>query len=211
MVGMIGSRRLGPRNLTLAAMFRGIDRMYRGHPMPHELESLKLAEKANLNGRKLFYVIMLTSVIAGPVAFWAWLKICYQYGGRTGSGYGREAFRIAQGWMTNPQESDPQAVFLAVGGFVLTCVLMLAHRRFLWWPLHPVGFPLAVSWNMEWFWFPIFLSWGAKTIILKYGGIKGYNRSSYFFLGLILGEFTVGCVLNIMGLFMHRWIYVFWH
>ena len=211
MVGFIGSRRLGPHNLLPIAMFRGIDRMYRGHPMPHELEGMKLCERSNINSKKLFIPIMLAALVAGPVAFWAWLDICYRSGGYTGSAYGSEAFHIAQGWLNDPQYSDPQAIFLAIGGFAFTAFLTLAYRRFFWWPFHPMGYPLAVSWNMEWFWFPILISWLAKTIILKYGGVKVYNRAAYFFFGLILGEFSIGCILNIIGLFTHEWIYVFWH
>lgn len=210
-VGFVGTSRLGPQNITVTAIFRGIDRMYRGHPMPHELEAMKLCERTQIPYRKLFPVIMITAVIAGPVAFWAWLDLTYRYGNYTGAAYGGETFFIAQRWLNETQGSDSQAIFLAIGGFIFTCLLTFAYRSFLWWPLHPMGYPLAVSWNMEWFWFPILISWSAKSIILKYGGVKIHSKTSYFFFGLVLGEFTVGCILNIMGLFMHQWIYVFWH
>ncbi|MDA1190636.1 MAG: hypothetical protein O3A46_03010 [Candidatus Poribacteria bacterium] len=211
LVGMIGPQHLSPQNLTVATLFRGIDRMYRGHPMPHELEALKLSERAHIDGRTMFRAVMIAAVVAGPVAFWAWLKITFDYGGDWATAYGNEAFSIGSGWLLHRPEADMKAVSFAVGGFMLTSVLMGFYRRFLWFPLHPIGFPLAVSWNMEWFWFPIFLSWLAKTSILRFGGVKAYRTFRYFFFGLILGEFTIGFGLNMIGLLMHKWVYVFWH
>jgi hypothetical protein len=109
------------------------------------------------------------------------------------------------------QGTDIPAVIMMLGGGIFTVLLMFARLRFLWWKLHPLGFALSMNWTTEWAWFPIFISWCAKYVILKYGGIKGYRRAMYFFLGLILGDYTIGCILNIIGLFMKERVYVFWH
>jgi len=39
-------------------------------------------------------------------------------------------------------------------------------------------------------WFSTFLAWAVKAVVLRYGGIKVYERSRALFLGLILGDFT---------------------
>ena len=46
---MFGTRLLGAQNLTMLAYFFFCNRAYRGHPMPHQLEGFKLAERTNIN------------------------------------------------------------------------------------------------------------------------------------------------------------------
>lgn len=210
LVDIIGTRRIGTDNLAVFALLGGINRSFRSHPMPHELEGLKLAEKVGIrNQRMLFFAIIIAAVLAAPIGFWAYLDVCYRRG--TSGGFGRESFTLAQNWMYRLQGTDVPAVIMMVGGGVFTVLLMAARMRFLWWKLHPLGFAMSMNWTTEWAWFPIFISWCAKSVILRYSGIKGYRRAMHFFLGLILGDFIIGCILNIIGLFMKERIYVFWH
>ena len=78
------------------------------------------------------------------------------------------------------------------GGMILTAILFVLRMRFFWWPLHPAGYPLAVSSSIDYFWFTFFISWALKAVILKYGKVKGYQRAIPFFFGLILGDFIMG-------------------
>ena len=88
-------------------------------------------------------------------------------------------------------------VFTVIGGTV-TAVLMLLRRRFLWWPLHPLGF---VSWVRDDCWLAIFVAWLIKSVILKYGGVKAYHAARPFFWGLILGQFVAGGIWLIVDYF----------
>ena len=36
------------------------------------------------------------------------------------------------------------------------------------------------------------MAWLAKAMVLRYGGIRLYRKVSPLFLGLLLGEFTIG-------------------
>tara|TARA_B100000470_G_C19672110_1_gene338048 strand:- start:395 stop:601 length:207 start_codon:yes stop_codon:yes gene_type:complete len=47
--------------------------------------------------------------------------------------------------------------FMGMGVF-LTLVLLVLRIRFFWWPLHPAGYLLAVSFAIDYFWFPFFIS-----------------------------------------------------
>lgn len=210
LVDIMGTRRIGTNNLAIFALLGGINRSFRSHPMPHELEGFKLAERAGIkNQKRLFFAIIIAAILAAPIGFWAYMDVCYRRGHP--GWFGWESYNLAQSWMYKLQGTDVPAVIMMIGGGILTVLLMAARMRFLWWKLHPLGFAMSMNWTTEWAWFPIFMSWCAKSVILKYGGIKGYRRATYFFLGLILGDFTIGCILNIMGLFMKERIYVFWH
>jgi len=65
------------------------------------------------------------------------------------------------------------------------------RARFWWWPFHPLGYALCASWTMIVFWFPVLIAWILKTLIARYGGMRLYTRARPFFLGLILGEFSM--------------------
>ena len=77
---------------------------------------------------------------------------------------------------------------LGAGAMLL---LTWVRQRFLWWPLHPIGFPIMTSWVVDWMWFSIFFAWLIKVIILKYGGAAVFTRSRDFFLGLIVGRMFI--------------------
>ena len=70
--------------------------------------------------------------------------------------------------------------------------LLFMHRRFLWWPLHPLGFVVSMDRVMGTAWFPVFVAWLVKTIALKYGGLRAYRALIPLFSGLILGLFVAG-------------------
>jgi hypothetical protein len=93
-------------------------------------------------------------------------------------------------------------------GAVLTLLLLVLRMRFFWWPLHPAGYALAVSFAIDYFWVPFLISWGSKSIILKYGKVKGYQRAIPFFSGLILGDFVVGSLWMLFGVLTQQQVYM---
>jgi hypothetical protein len=48
--------------------------------------------------------------------------------------------------------------------------MMLARSRFLWFPLHPLGLLMSLTYPMNTLWFSIFLGWGCKVMITRFGG-----------------------------------------
>ena len=58
-------------------------------------------------------------------------------------------------------------------------------------------------------WFSIFLGWICKWIILKSGGLKAHRKAVPFFLGMILGQMTIGSIWSIIGVIIKRKIYSF--
>ena len=68
-------------------------------------------------------------------------------------------------------------------------LLMLARRYWIWWPLHPIGYP--VSSVLRWVAFNAFLAWLFKSLLLKYGGVRLHNAARPLFLGLVAGQFAV--------------------
>ncbi|MCH8962639.1 MAG: hypothetical protein IH820_15325, partial [Bacteroidetes bacterium] len=79
--------------------------------------------------------------------------------------------------------------FLYTGlGAGVAGLLMVLRMRLSWWPLHPVALPLSTVWYMDRFFFSVFLAWGIKGLVLKFGGANLYRKTQPFFIGIILGE-----------------------
>jgi len=71
--------------------------------------------------------------------------------------------------------------------------------------LYPSGYVLSGGgWGgMIYFWFPVMLSWFIKSLILKHGGLKTHRKAVYFFLGLVLGDFTMRSIWSIVSLILN--------
>ena len=202
-----GTRRLGPANLTIFAYLYFFNRAYRGHPMPHQLEGFKLAERTRMNARRLLIAMIICVPLATIAAFWSHLHIAYNTGAP--SWFAWEPFNRLQRFLSAPQSPDSAAIVASNVGFITTILLMVMRVKLFWWPLHPAGYAVSSSWSMNVFWFSIMISFFAKWIILKIGGIKAHRQAIPLFLGLILGEFIVGSVWSIIGVSMHRPMYRF--
>jgi len=169
----LGTRRLGAANLTIFSYFWFFNRSYTCHPMPHQLEGFKLAERSGMGSRRLLFAMMIAVALGIPVAFWAYLHMFYIEGAASGLGWhalgsGRYTFgHNLQQWLTHLSFTDRANVYFMGIGMAFTFLLMAMKTRFLWWNIHPIAYPLARDYNMNRMWFAIFISWAVKRIILK--------------------------------------------
>ncbi|MEK7399186.1 MAG: DUF6785 family protein [Candidatus Poribacteria bacterium] len=203
-----GTRRITPNSLTIMSMFWWLSRSQNSHVMPHQLEAFKMAERTDTDTRSLWVVMLISAVLGAFFCSWAILDNGYRYGGN--EGFASEAYGRLQSWLTNPRSMDvPASVFTGVG-FIFSLLLMWMKRRFLWWQFHPIGYAVTQGdWAITFIWFPIFVSWLAKSCILKYGNIKMHRKAVPIFLGLILGDFIVGAIWGLFGLFTGMQVYHF--
>ena len=71
-------------------------------------------------------------------------------------------------------------------------LLMLARWYYVWWPLHPLGYPIGPTGIMDHLWFDMFLAWLIKVSVLRYGGVALYRKTRPFFMGMIAGHIVPG-------------------
>jgi hypothetical protein len=166
--------------------------------MASTANGLKLVEETIKKGRRLvFWAILISIVVTLFASIWAILDLAYRYGGINTDqfffgGAARYPFDNAATRMATLDGPHWENWGYAGIGASVMALLMLARQRFLWWPFHPLGFPIsAVSGTM---FFSVFLAWFIKTAVLKYGGPSLYLRTRPFFLGLILGQFVTAGV-----------------
>lgn len=199
---VLGTRNTGARNLTVMSLFWFLTRAFRGHPMPHQLEGFKMAERVHVNNRRLVVAMTLACVLGGFAAFWAFLDLAYRYGTLArvvgpGWWFGNEPFVRLQVWLTTPTNPDvPRIVFHGVGA-VVTLLLSAMRARFVWWPLHPAGYAVSSSWGMGVFWSSLFVSWLVKWVALRFYGVRAHASVGRFMMGVILGQ---GVALSVLAL-----------
>jgi len=207
-VAAVGSRHISPQTLTVAAPLWTMTKELRNVPMPFQLESFKLADRANTNVRRLWKVMLFVSFITIFLTFWIFLQLNYRLGALK-AWRGLVAYNNIERWVTRPSGPDTQFLISAGIGFMVVLLNTVMRLRFLWWPLHPLGYPVAGYYHFEKLWFPFFISWLAKRTILRYGGIKAYRRAFPLFMGFVLGEFFMGSIWGIIGLATGRPTYAF--
>jgi len=210
-----GVRGLGKADLSMFSLFWFFNRSHYSDIMPHQLEGLKIAERAGINNRKLLYSMIIAIFVGIFATFWAVLHPMYKFGATNRVigyhvGPAWESFSRLQRWLTQPTYTDWAAVSFASFGFLFATFLMIMRWRLIWWPFHPTGYAISGSWAMGTIWVPVFICWAAKWTIIKYGGLKSHRQAIPFFMGLILGEFTMGSVWSLIGLVLNIPTYKIW-
>jgi hypothetical protein len=90
-----------------------------------------------------------------------------------------------------------------IAGAAMAVVLMVGRALWAAWPLHPIGLVLMDSGPMHALWFSIFIGWGIKALLLRYGGAGAFRRARPFFIGLIVGEIVAAGMWMFVGLGTH--------
>lgn len=210
-----GSRRIGPTNLAMFSLFYFFNRAYRSHPMPHSLEGFKIADQMKIKESGMIIAMLLGTFVGVISALWILIDGFYKLGasarisGYAVSAFGREPYDRLQNWLVYPSSTNYLASILMFIGFLFTIILLILRTQLIWWKIHPLGYALADDYSMQWLWASLLLSWLLKSSILKYGGIKQYRRTMPLFIGLILGEFTIGSIWSIIGIIFNMPTYAF--
>lgn len=212
MTRVLGSRMFNAGTLTVFAVFYGFNRAYRGHPMPHQLESYKFAEQSRTEMRRWTAALLCLGALAVFIGFWMILGLMYFYGveGKSYAQIDSETFDFLTSQLNSPGQGKFQEFMAICAGFSIAFLLQWLRIRFPWWPLHPLAFAVTSSWEINLVWGPLFIAWICKSLILRYGGRGGFHKALPFFLGLMLGQFVVGSLWNIYGIARGIPTYQFW-
>ena len=207
-VHVFGTGPIGPVGLTHLALAHGWAGDIRTVVMTSTANALKLASATGTRSRPLFWVILLAALVSLAGSAWTVISLAYSYGGINLHYwfFGRMhqwAFEQLAIKQLNPIPDwnilGLRGVFTALGGGLMGLLMYLRHR-FISWPLHYIGFPVAGTYVMFFAWFSMFLGWLFKLVILKYWGSGVYVALRPFFLGLVLGNIACGGIWMIVSL-----------
>ena len=198
-VGAFGAGSLGPDNIGALGITYPWAGQMRTTVMAAVIHGLKLAENYTIqHRRRLFWGILLAALTATLTAICTVLVIGYTHGALNlsfwffGVGAATQPYAFVAYHLSNP--APPSEAFYSVAGIgaLVQLLLTAANARFLWWPIHPVAFPMGGFWTTHHLMPSIFVAWLVKVVVLRYGGVVLYRKTRPFFLGLILGHYVAG-------------------
>ena len=222
LISLFGPAAVGPGPLVLLLFFNTIlAQDLRECLMPYAATALKVGEDAKIKIGKVFAVLVPSVVVALVVAFLALSWIHYNQGGMRGdanstrivpTGCFNDAVRSLR-TMDETGVLEPSAalgglgrlrlfapngkhVGLLLAGVVCAMSVCMLRLRFARFPIHPVVFMLVGTYPAAQVWFSFLLGWGVKTVVVRFGGGKVYQRLKPLFIGLIAAELiTAGLVI----------------
>jgi len=209
-VEVFGSKNLGPGTLVSFAMLWFNNRMVRSHQMPVQLEAFKMAERAEIDYRRLG-IAMMGAILMGLVSgYWALLSDAYGSKGARGTGFAMETYRQLQTWLSIPEGPKGLPISFMAGGAAFALLLGAARMRIAGWPFHPAGYALGMVFGLDYVWLPILIAWLLKVLVLRYGGLRAHAALIPLMCGVILGEFVVGPFWSSLSVILEKPMYTFW-
>jgi hypothetical protein len=193
--GDAGASWLAPANgLVPASLLQsGIVYHMRGILMPSFLHAFKLAHDRGIAARRLGVLLAGVITLSVVVSWITTIKLGYGVGGLQ---LGHKFFTQTGATKSvvfldaiNANSASPASNWFWLSfGAILTYGMMLARSRFLFFPLHPLGYLVCLVFPAEMFWTSIFLGWLIKVVIARFGGNEEVRRVTPLFLGLVLGD-----------------------
>ncbi len=161
---------------------------------PSVMMGAKTTEVAPKNTRPLMTAIVVTVLLAFAVSLYASLALPYYNGGGnslnnlfTYKWSPEKPLNFLGGAASVPFKGDLSNGLHLLTGFVVFLGLLILRAQFNF-GVHPIGILCAGVWAIKMLWLSLFIGWFAKSIIQRYGGMKGYQFFLPFFLGLVLGD-----------------------
>lgn len=166
-------------------------------------QSLKMGSLTNTNAKDIYLIATVTMILGLITAMLTsvWL---YNYFGSSRLGTPRcSILKYCAGALSNmaAMPSIPVMLTYAAVGFILTGLLSVLHARFMWFPFEPIGFVIGTSQSLQQLgvWSAFLFAWAVKSIVLRTGGSKLYERSIGIVGGYVTGTIIVIIFASIIG------------
>lgn len=192
-----GTRWLTDSQATwLTSGFLSFNRIYRNHPMPYQLEAMKMAQMERTSQKKTFLLIVAATVLGFFLAMFFQEAIVY----RTGKIGGTEAATYLQNILNDRKGPDVVGITMTVFGFAVVMILDAVRFRFPGFPLHPAGYVLSMNFGVDYYWFGLLIALIVKNFVQRYYGLRGYDKLRAVALGILVGEYAAETIWMIMAL-----------
>lgn len=205
LVDFVGTQSLPHAGISrLVTTFFFMNRIHRTHPMPHQLEAMKMGESAKLNQRALFVAILVATIVGSVLGHLVYIYSGYHYGAQhSDSG----PAGVISELVDKHRPPNSVAILFVVLGFLFVLLLDFIRFRVPTFPLHPAGYALAMNFGLDYFWFGLILVWLVKLFVERYYGLRGYSKLHEAALGIMLAEFCVEAVMAAIAIYTHSATY----
>ena len=187
----LGTASLVPGSFLQVTFFQDM----RAFIMPSFLHGFKMAHDRKIESRKLWFLIFASIGVSMAAGLWMKVSMGYTSGALTFHPWfatvaARYPAEVSQKLMQGGEAGIGNWFWMGIG-IAATVGMMAARARFAWFPLHPIGYLLALTAPVQRAWFSFFLGWAFKVLIVKFGGHDAYKRMIPVALGIILGEVSM--------------------
>ncbi len=157
------------------------------------LESLKISQAAGIKMRRVIFAMAIGFVLVVILGAYVTLVGTYRYGflNMGPRAIEHELNVYSQGlhnYFWSPSGIDAAGTIAIGAGALVTLFLGAMRLRFWWWPFHPIGYLAANTWVMYMYYMPFLVGWLAKTLVVRYGGLRLYRQTVPLAIGLIAGD-----------------------
>ena len=200
-VGMLGSASLSPQNLTVLGLGSAFARNWKTFTMITPSHVARLQSILGMSGRVLFFWSAVTFAVSAVTAIGYSAYTGYRMGGAANY-YANVAgdpgfYDLIVTWMKNSTTISGAEVFFLAAGMLMVTGMTLARYYFSWWPISPIGFVVAAGGPARHAFFPVFLAWLLKTILVRIGGVRLYHTVQPLMIGIIVG-YVLGAAIAVL-------------
>lgn len=180
-----------------------------GFPLLSSLSSYQMASAYNVSNKSVFKTQFLIAAIAPIISVAGTVWAFYTFG--------QNRMPSAGGWSLYEYYSPTGLEHMPAydpwwpqmfAGILFAIAINVMHARFVWFPLEPIGFLLATDGHamIEGLWTVCLAAWVLKTITLRIGGSKLYEKTGIsaatgFVVGIVL-SCIFGSVLLLIRFFV---------
>jgi len=215
LVNVTGSAEYTPAVLANLSTMHWMSADMRFMPMPFQMESLKIADSGGISRRNMSIAILCATVFGVATGLISVLWLEYRIGLQSGKIYGGVSYwqvvttSLTTNWIGSASHWDKVGIPWIIIGALVTIGLGVMRQRFLWWPLHPIGYVLAHTGTGVSFWDHYFIAWLVKSLVLRYGGMNLYRKSIPLVIGLIMGDIISMSLWSAGAVILHIPVYQF--
>lgn len=181
----------------LVTTFFIYNRIHRTHPMPHQLEAMKMGEAARISQRALFVAIMIAVVFGSVLGHLMYIYKGYRWAAPSAGG---DTAWVATTFIEQHRPPNPVAMAFVGVGFAFVLLLDFLRFRVPGFSLHPAGYALAMNFGLDYFWMGLVFVWLIKLFVERYHGLKGHSKLHEVALGIILAEFSAEAIWAIYAM-----------
>lgn len=205
LVDFVGTQALPQAGISrLVSTFFFMNRIHRTHPMPHQLESMKMADNAGLNQRAVFAAILVATIVGSIFGHMYYIYVGYHFGAKSAGG---DVADVVSQITSRHQPANPVGILFVVVGFVFVLFLDFVRFRVAGFALHPAGYALAMNFGLDYFWFGLVIVWIIKVFVERYYGLKGHDKMHQVALGIMLAEFCAEAIWSSYAMATHTATY----
>lgn len=183
-----GTEWLNPQQTTwVNQAYIFMNRLHRNHPMPFQLEALKMARLEGVPLNRMVLALGVVSVVALLSAYWFSMSRNLRLGSPLTV---FEGVAYTQTMMANRRGPDPMGMGMTIFGALFVFGLDAIRVRFPGFPIHPAGYVLGFTYGIDYYWFGLLLALLIKSFVQRYYGRNGYDSLRHVALGVLLAEYA---------------------